>query len=103
METDLPRPPPPPKTLEEAYELILALRAENAALREEDGQLRTENAALKARVAELEERLRTNSGNSSMPPSSDGPAVARPPPAKPPSSGRRLPRQTAVGPRRLLI
>lgn len=33
-------------------------------------------ASLKARVAELEEKLRTNSSNSSMPPSKDDPSTA---------------------------
>lgn len=40
--------------------------------------LETENAALKARVAQLEAQVRTNSRNSSKPPSSDGPAKPAP-------------------------
>ncbi len=39
------------------------------------------------RIAELEERLGTNSTNSSKPPSSDPPSVKRRPPA--PASGRK--------------
>jgi transposase len=38
-------------------------------------ELEKENAALRARVADLEARLRTNSQNSSKPPSTDGPQV----------------------------
>lgn len=41
-------------------------------------------AQLEQRVRELEQRLKQNSSNSSRPPSSDAPAVKRPPP-KPPS------------------
>ena len=51
-----------------------ALQAENAALRQENAALRQENAALQTRVAELEEKLRTDSSNSSKPPSSDPPS-----------------------------
>lgn len=40
---------------------------------------RAENADLRARILKLEERLGQNSRNSSKPPSSDGPAVKRPP------------------------
>jgi transposase len=36
-------------------------------------ELEAENAVLRARVADLEARLRTNSRNSSTPPSADGP------------------------------
>jgi transposase len=43
-------------------------------------------AVLEARVALLEERVGTNSSNSSKPPSSNGPNA--PPPVKPPPSGR---------------
>src|SRR5665647_79009 len=41
-------------------------------LKEEVTALREENRALKARVGELEAQVRTNSRNSSKPPSSDG-------------------------------
>ena len=60
---DLSSPPTQPKTLEEAFELILALWEENAKLR--------------LKVAELEEKLKTNSQNSSKPPSSDFPSVSK--------------------------
>ena len=43
--------------------------------------------ALERRIAELEQRLNTNSTNSSKPPSSDPPAVKRRPPA--PASGKK--------------
>jgi transposase len=53
-------------------------------------------AALEARVAELEDQLRTNSTNSSKPPSSDGPGVVRPPRPR----GRRRKRGGQAGHRR---
>lgn len=40
------------------------------------------------RIAELEDRLKQNSGNSSKPPSSDGPEVV-PPVRKRPASGKK--------------
>jgi transposase len=55
-----------------------------------EGQVRAllaQVAQLQARVAELEARLGQHSGNSSKPPSSDGPHVKRRPPREP--SGRR--------------
>lgn len=42
---------------------------------------------LEARLAQLEERLRTESSNSSKPPSSDGPGVT--PPSRPPAAPSR--------------
>ena len=53
-------------TYTELVELIVEMRAELTSLR-------AENAALKVRVADLEAQLRTNSRNSSTPPSADGP------------------------------
>lgn len=47
-------------------------------------QLWAELAMLKARVAELEARLKTNSSNSSLPPSANPPSAPQPPP-KPPT------------------
>lgn len=44
---------------------------ENQQLRQENQQLRQENQQLKLRVEELEEKLNTNSSNSSKPPSQD--------------------------------
>ena len=52
---------------------IQAIQAENAGLRQENEALRQENEALRTRVEELEEKLRTDSSNSSKPPSSDPP------------------------------
>jgi transposase len=78
MSIDWIKPPPPPKTLEEAYALILelfagvqVLRQENESLRRENLTLRQENVALKQHVAILEERLGLNSKNSSLPPSKE--------------------------------
>jgi DNA repair exonuclease SbcCD ATPase subunit len=42
-------------------------------------ELEAENAALKTRVADLEAQLRTNSQNSSNPPSTDGPGACSTP------------------------
>ena len=53
-------------TYADLVELIVEMRAELKSLR-------AENAALKVRVADLEAQLRTNSQNSSQPPSADGP------------------------------
>lgn len=65
-----------PQTVEEAYRLILMTWEENRTLREE-------NQALRQTVAALEERLRTNSSNSSKPPTSDPPwKKVRPPKEK---------------------
>src|SRR5947209_15380169 len=51
------------------------------------GNLQREVAALRQQVADLTARLGQNSQNSSRPPSSDAPAVKRPPPQEP--SGRK--------------
>jgi transposase len=63
-------PPKPPENLEDAYKIIVALWHEVVALREE-------NATLHSRIAELEEKLNTNSSNSSMPPSTDRPSTGK--------------------------
>jgi len=55
-------------TYAELVDLVVEMRTEL-------NFLRAENAALKVRVADLEAQLRTNSQNSSKPPSSDGPAT----------------------------
>jgi transposase len=70
MAPDRNSPPKPPATLEDAYKIIVALWNEVIRLREE-------NAALQSKVAELEEKLNTNSSNSSMPPSSDSPSTEK--------------------------
>ena len=66
------------------------LRAENVRLRERVGQLRmlvedkdAKIAALEERVARLERLISRNSGNSSMPPSSDDLPGKKPPGRKP--------------------
>ena len=58
-------------TYTELVELIVGMRIEL-------DSLRAENSALKLRVADLEAQLRTNSQNSSKPPSSDGPNAPAP-------------------------
>ena len=67
------------------------LKAQIAALEEQNAVLAAGNERLTVRVAELERRLDRNSGNSSLPPSSD--RFERP--AKParPASGKRRGRQ----------
>jgi transposase len=73
MTLDSTQPPKPPETIEDAYKLIVVLWKAWLQLREENAALREENAALRIRVEELEEKLRTDSSNSSKPPSSDPP------------------------------
>ena len=57
--------------------MVRALQSEMNSMREmyeaRIAELEAENAALKTRVADLEAQLRTNSQNSSNPPSTDGP------------------------------
>jgi len=50
---------------------ITQLKAENAALRAENAELKAENGKLKTEIKQLNERLNTNSTNSSTPPSQD--------------------------------
>jgi len=84
---------------------VAALRVENGRLREANGRLRmllqdkdTQIAELKAWNAELEERvarlerlISRNSGNSSMPPSTDDLPGKKPPERKPRRGGGRKP------------
>jgi|SRR5579871_100370 len=70
--------PPLPKEL---WDQVPA--AAQAALRALLGNLQREVAALRQQVADLTARLGQNSQNSSRPPSSDAPAVKRPPPREP--------------------
>ena len=72
MPLDFTQPPPRPRTLEEAFALLL--------------ELWREVVRLQQRIVTLEAQLRQNSQNSSRPPSSDPPQVARLP--KRPPSGR---------------
>jgi transposase len=65
-----------------------ALEEKSKALNEEVMTLRKENRALKARVGELQAQVRTNSRNSSKPPSSDGLGKPAPKSLRKPS-GRR--------------
>ncbi|WP_194723857.1 IS66 family transposase [Noviherbaspirillum malthae] len=86
MSIDLSQPAPRVRTLEEAQALIdalwLVLRAQAQQLQERDQQI----ATLTERVQALEERLRTNSHNSSTPPSAD---PHRPSAGKSPSGKKR--------------
>jgi transposase len=65
-------------TYDELAELVSVLRTEIAGLNQRLAALEEENRILKSRVVELETQLRTNSRNSSKPPSSDG--LAKPAP-----------------------
>ena len=67
------------------------LRAENAELKAENAELRALNADLAERFARLERLISRNSGNSSMPPSTDDLPGKKPPPARPRRGGGRKP------------
>ena len=63
--------------------MVAALRAENAELTAENAQLRAQVTELAERVARLERLISRNSGNSSMPPSTDDLPGKKPPERKP--------------------
>jgi transposase len=67
--------------------VLLELAAQNALLRREVAELSEANRRLEIRVADLEERLKRNSRNSSLPPSQDPPSA--PPRPRQAASGRR--------------
>jgi transposase len=78
MELDFTQPPPRPKTLEEAQEIINALwlfcRELSARVNQQQQQIEAQQKQIEAQqkeIAELKEQLNTNSKNSSKPPSSD--------------------------------
>jgi transposase len=66
---------------------VAELIAENAERRREVAELQSGLTDAQARIRLLEERLGQDSTNSSKPPSTDGPAVKRPPRAR--KTGRR--------------
>jgi transposase len=76
---------------EDLLALIGVLQRQITALEEQNAALAAANEQLTARVAELERRLSRNSGNSSLPPSSD--RFDRPQQKAKPESGRRRGRQ----------
>jgi transposase len=63
--------------------VVAALRAENAELTAENAELRAQITELAERVARLERLISRNSGNSSMPPSTDDLPGKKPPERKP--------------------
>ena len=63
--------------------MVAALRAENAELTAENAELRAQVTELAERVARLERLISRNSGNSSMPPSTDDLPGKKPPERKP--------------------
>jgi len=74
--------------------VVAALRASNARLRAQNAQLEAGNAELRAQLAEqagkiarLERLISRNSGNSSMPPSTDDQPGKKPPERKPRRGG----------------
>ena len=66
-----------------AADVVAALRAENAELTAENAELRAQITELAERVARLERLISRNSGNSSMPPSTDDLPGKKPPERKP--------------------
>ncbi len=71
--------------------MVAALRAENAELTAENAQLRAQITELAERVARLERLISRNSGNSSMPPSTDDLPGRKPPERRPRRGGGRGP------------
>lgn len=80
---------------EDLLALIGLLQRQNEELAASNERLTEANERLTARVAELERRLGRNSGNSSMPPSSD--TFGRPAKKAGPKSGRKRGRQPGAG------
>ena len=80
---------------EDLLVLIGLLQRQNEELAAANERLVEANERLTARVAELERRLGRNSGNSSMPPSSD--TFGRPEKKAAPKSGRKRGRQPGTG------
>jgi transposase len=77
---------------------VAALQEANARLREQNAELQAENAELKVQLAEqaekiarLERLISRNSGNSSMPPSTDDLPGKKPPERRPRRGGGRRP------------
>jgi transposase len=71
--------------------VVAALQAANGRLRAENSELKAENAELRERIARLERLISRNSGNSSMPPSSDDLPGRKPPERKARRGGGRKP------------
>ena len=71
--------------------MVAALRAENAELKAGNAQLRAQVTELAERVARLERLISRNSGNSSMPPSTDDRPGRTPPGRRPRRGGGRGP------------
>src|SRR5450756_830264 len=68
--------------------VLLELSSQNALLRREVAELSEASRRLEIRVADLEERLKRNSRNSSLPPSQDPPAAPERRQAAPSGRGR---------------
>jgi transposase len=82
----------------DAPDVVAALQEANARLREQNAELQAENAELKVQLAEqaekiarLERLISRNSGNSSMPPSTDDLPGKKPPERRPRRGGGRRP------------
>ena len=82
-ELDVTGPAPQPKTLAEAQHVIEVLWQSYQELLEQNRQLQAQQQELLSRIEQLEERLVTDSGNSSKPPSSDTPEQRARRPKKP--------------------
>jgi transposase len=74
-----------------APDVVAALQAANARLRAENAELKAQLAEQAEKIARLERLISRNSGNSSMPPSTDDLPGKKPPPAKPRRGGGRKP------------
>jgi transposase len=72
-------------------DVVAALQAANARLRAENAELKAQLAEQAEKIARLERLISRNSGNSSMPPSTDDLSGKKPPPAKPRRGGGRRP------------
>jgi hypothetical protein len=74
-----------------APDVVAALQAANARLRAENAELKAQLAEQAEKIARLERLISRNSGNSSMPPSTDDLPGKKPPSAKPHRGGGRKP------------
>jgi len=75
----------------DAPDVVAALQEANARLRAENAELKAQVAEQAEKIARLERLISRNSGNSSMPPSTDDQAGKKPPEREPRGRGGRKP------------